>query len=333
MDTQLPTHVSGHVPTHVIGRAQVPVLPSELGEKVQGLKAASKAENTRRAYLSDWARWVAWCESHGLCPLPAHADTVSAYLADNAETLKVATLRRHLATISKAHQVAGLPNPCRETSVRDTVSGLRRTYGTATDEAPGLLAAQLVQVLDTLTDDLSGVRDRALLLVGWSAGLRRSEIAGLTWADITPDPDGLVLTLQRSKTDQDGAGRLVGIARQDNPDRCPVIALDKWRQMSNPEDSSSPVFVQVTRWGTVKRLALTGHAVADIVQRRTRQAGLTVHFRGHSLRKGLVQTAHLAGVSDSAVMATTGHKSVSMLRRYQGQAGLVSRSASKGLLA
>lgn len=332
MTSQYLAHVPTHVGTHVKGRAQAPVLPSELGDKVGALREASKAENTRRAYVSDWSRWQTWCHEHGLSPLPAHADTVSAYLADMAGTLKVSTLRRHVATISKAHQVAGFENPCRETSVRDTVSGLRRTYGTAIDEAPGLLADQLGQVLDSLTSDLSGVRDRALLLVGWCAGLRRSEIAGLTWADITPDPDGLVLTLRKSKTDQEGQGRHVGIARSVNPERCPVVALETWRELSAPGSPDSPVFVSVSKWGKLGT-QLSGQAVAEIVQRRAKQAGLTVHFRGHSLRKGLVQQAHLAGVSDSAVMATTGHKSVGMLRRYQGQAGLVSRSASKGLLS
>jgi len=331
MTSHLPAHVPAQYPTHVVGSVLAPVLPSDLTDKVSALREASKADNTRRAYLSDWRSWSTWCESHGVCPLPAHPDTVSAYLADKAGTVKVSTLRRHLATVSKAHQVAGLANPCRETLVRDTVSGLRRTHGTATDEAPGLLADQLGQTLDTLGGDLSGVRDRALLLVGWCAGLRRSEIAGLVWSDLADDPDGLVLTLRRSKTDQEGAGRQVGIARQANPARCPVVALEQWREASNP-DPESPVFVQVTRWGTLKTSHLTGQAIALIIQRRTKGAGLPTHYRGHSLRKGLVQTAHLAGVSDSAVMATTGHQSVTMLRRYQGQAGLVSRSASKGLL-
>ena len=331
-------HLPAHVPTHVGGHVPAPVLPVVLADKVRDLQEASKADNTRRAYLSDWRSWSAWCEAHGHSALPAHPDTVSAYLADKAGTVKVATLRRHLATVSKAHQVAGMANPCRETTVRDTVSGLRRTYGTAQDEAPGLLADQLGLTLDTLGDTLSGVRDRALLLVGWCAGLRRSEIAGLTWVDMTPDPDGLVITLRRSKTDQEGAGRLVGIARQDNPARCPVVALSAWRDavsQVNPQacEAGEPVFVQITKWQKVCRKHLTGQAVAVIIQRRTKQAGLPTHYRGHSLRKGLVQSAHLAGVSDSAVMATTGHQSVNMLRRYQGQAGLVSRSASKGLLA
>jgi integrase len=331
-------HLPAHVPAPVGGHVPAPALPVVLADKVRDLQEASKADNTRRAYLSDWRSWSAWCEAHGHSALPAHPDTVSAYLADKAGTVKVATLRRHLATVSKAHQVAGLANPCRETTVRDTVSGLRRTYGTAQDEAPGLLADQLGQTVDTLGDTLSGLRDRALLLIGWCAGLRRSEIAGLTWGDISPDPGGVVITLRKSKTDQEGAGRLVGIARQDNPARCPVVALSAWRNavtQANPQASEAgePIFTQVTKWGKLGGAHLTGQAVAGIIQRRTKGAGLHTHYRGHSLRKGLVQTAHLAGVSDSAVMATTGHKSVSMLRRYQGQAGLVSRSASKGLLA
>ena len=264
--------------------------------------------------------------------MPAHPDTVSAYLADKAGRVKVSTLARHLSTVSKAHQVAGLPNPCRETSVKDTLSGLRRTYGVAPDEAQGLMADQLGQTVECLGADPASVRDRAVLLVGWSAGLRRSELVGLTWADITPDPDGVVLNLKRSKTDQTGEGRQVGVPRQGNPARCPVIALEQWRAISNP-DPDAPVFVTITRWGKMGTKPLTGQAVALIIKKRTQQAGLSGQFRGHSLRKGLVQTASLAGVSDSAIMATTGHQSVTMLRRYQGTAGLVSRSASRGLLA
>jgi hypothetical protein len=140
-----------------------------------------------------------------------------------------------------------------------------------------------------------------------------------------------VITLRRSKTDQEGAGRLVGIARNENPNRCPVTALENWRTVCDSANTA-PVFPIVTRWSQIDSRSMSGHAVALVIQRRTQQAGLPVQYQGHSLRKGLVQTAYLAGVADSAVMATTGHQSVTMLRRYQGQAGLVSRSASKGLL-
>jgi len=334
----MPRHLPTHVPTHDPYRGTPPVLPPVLAGRVNELRQASKAENTRRAYLSDWRAWETWCQAHDLVALPAHPGTVCAYLADQADRVKVSTLRRHLATVSKAHELAGVSSPCRDTSVKDTLAGLRREKGTARSEAPGLLAGDLLATLDTLGSDLSGVRDRALLLVGWCAGLRRSEIAGLTWGDLTPDPAGLVLTLRRSKTDQAGEGRQVGLAREQvNRGACPVYALERWREALAHEGAElvapgAPVFTQVTRWGHLGG-ALSGQAVGAVIERRTNQAGLSVRYRGHSLRKGLVQQATLAGVADSAVMATTGHKTVTMLRRYQGQAGLVSKTASKGLLA
>ena len=327
MDTQ---HTA-LVPAHVVSPVTVPVLPSDLTDRVHDLRQASKAENTRRAYLSDWAGWLDWCAQHGVCALPAHADTVAAYLADKADTLKVSTLSRHVATISKAHQLAGLANPCREVAVRDTLAGLRRTYGAIPDEAQGLMADQLAQTVRTLGTDPASIRDKAVLLLGWSAGLRRSEIAGLSWADIKPDPDGLVITLRGSKTDTTGEGQQVGVPYGDTADLCPVTALEQWRKIQAAHDAGA-VFVTITKHAKMGTNALTGHAVAEIIKKRTQQAGLVGQYRGHSLRKGLVQAATLAGVSDSAIMATTRHKSVTMVRRYQGTAGLVSRSASKGLL-
>lgn len=333
MTTQHPAHV----PALSRGRVPAPVLPSVLADRVTALRGASKAENTRRAYLSDWRAWESWCLAHDLDPMPAHPATVCAYLADQSERVKVSTLRRHLATVSKAHETAGLPTPCRDTSVKDTLAGLRREKGTARSEAPGLLAPDLRATLDTLPGNLAGVRDRALLLVGWSAGLRRSELAALTWGDLTPDPLGMVLTLTRSKTDQAGEGRQVGLARETVGAVCPVFALDLWRDALAHENAgmvaaTAPVFPRVDRWGHLGG-AMSGQAVGAVIERRTRAAGLPVRYRGHSLRKGLVQQATLAGVADSAIMATTGHKTVTMLRRYQGQAGLVSKTAHRGLLS
>lgn len=333
MATQHPAHV----PTLTTPRVPAPVLPSVLADRVTALRQASKSENTRRAYLSDWRAWETWCETHELVPMPAHPATVCAYLADQAERVKVSTLRRHLATVSKAHETAGLSSPCRDTSVKDTLAGLRREKGTARNEAPGLLAPDLLATLDTLGSDLAGVRDRALLLVGWCAGLRRSELAGLTWGDLTPDPLGVVVTLVRSKTDQAGEGRQVGLARESNLGTCPVYALERWRDTLAHESADlvgagAPLFPRVDRWGHLGG-AMSGQAVGAVIERRTGQANLPTRYRGHSLRKGLVQQATLAGVADSAVMATTGHKTVTMLRRYQGQAGLVSKTAHRGLLS
>lgn len=315
-----------------------PVLAPGMADKIADLKRASKSLNTQKAYQSDWRLWETWCTGNGLVSIPAHPDTVSAYLADRAPRLKVSTLGRHLATVSKAHKVAGLPSPCATTGVQDTLAGLRKTYGTARREAPGLLRDGLRATLDTLGADLAGLRDRALLLAGWCAGLRRSELAGLTWGDLLPDPDGLVIVLRKSKTDQVGAGRQVGLATEPERAICPVSALALWREAvekQNPGtvEPDAPVFTRIDKWGRLLPGALSGQAVGFIVERKCHQAGLPARYQGHSLRKGLVQQATLAGVADSAVMATTGHQSVTMLRRYQSTAGLVTRSASRGLLS
>lgn len=338
MTRHLPAHSPTQYPTPGVSRVLPPVLPSELTDRVGELREASKSANTRRAYRSDWSQWQTWCEAQGVDSMPAHPQTVTAYLADKAEKVKVSTLTRHLATISKAHEVAGFPSPCKATEVRDTLAGLRNTYGTARREAPGLLRDAMRATLDNLSGDLSGTRDRALLLTGWCASLRRSELAGLTWGDLVSDPDGLVLMLRKSKTDQVGEGRSVGLFRESDSVACPVQALDSWRVALGKQSPlavapGAPVFPRVTRWGQVLPGAMSGQSVAEVIERRTKQAGLTTRYQGHSLRKGFVQQAKLAGVSDSAVMATTGHQSVTMLRRYQSTAGLVSKSASKGLLA
>ena len=340
MTTHMTTHVPALVHTHDPGHVYAPVLPDDMAEKVADLRKASKAENTQRAYQSDWRRWSTWCEAQGFIAMPAHADTVSAYLADQATTCKVATLSRHLATISKAHQVAGVANPCRETKVRDTMSGLRKTYGVKQAEAPGLLADSLRITLSHIPDDLSGRRDRALLVVGFLAGLRRSEIAGLTWGDIDTESerDGVVVTLAKSKTDQERQGRSIGLHKQADEGLCPFVTLSAWRNALGEIDAAhiekdAPVFVQVTRWGTVKPGHMTGNTIALVIQKRAMKAGLSVQYQGHSLRKGFVQSAHKAGVSIDAVMATTGHKSVKMVMRYQSQVPVMSQSASKGLLA
>ena len=330
----LPTPVLTQSPTH----ADLPVLPVGMADKIADLKRASKSVNTQKAYQSDWRLWQTWCTSNGLVSIPAHPDTVSAYIADEAPRLKVSTLTRHLATVSKAHKVAGFPSPCQAVGVQDTLAGLRKTYGTARKEAPGLLADGLRATLDILGDDLAGHRDRALLLVGWCAGLRRSEIADMKWGDLLADPDGLVIVLRKSKTDQVGAGRQVGLAREADPTICPVSALAGWRNAvekltPGAVEAGAPIFTRVTKWGGQVTGNLSGQAVGFVIERRCRQAGLVVRYQGHSLRKGLVQQATMAGVTDSAVMATTGHQSVAMLRRYQSTAGLVTRSASRGLLS
>lgn len=314
-----------------------PDLPADLLHGITAAVEASKAPNTLRAYQSDLAQFSRWCDDHRLTSLPAHPETVAAYVVSQRAGRRLSTLRRHLATISKAHQIAGLPNPCRTDLVRDTVTGLARQYPQAADRAPAMTPAYLRQVLGGIRGaELADLRDRAVLLVGWCAALRRSEIAGLRWGQVEQRPDGVVLTLLGTKTDKAGEGQRAPLAAEPKAVQvCPVRALRAWQAACLTVSSElvapdQPVFRQLTRHGGAGG-GLSPHAVGQIVTRRGAAVGL-VGLTGHSLRRGLVQAAHLAGVGDTAIMQTTRHRSVNQVRTYQGDAGLIDRAASRGLL-
>lgn len=322
--------------SHPVQPAEMP-LPAWLETRVNELQRKSKAPNTLRAYRSDLLNFAAWCDGQSRQHLPASPETVAAYVADLAGVLRVATLCRRVAAISAAHTLANLDNPCRHPIVTATLSGLRRENTEPQKQAGGLLAADLVTILGGIgLDTLPALRDRALLLVGWCAALRRSELTALTWGKVERRANGVVLHIMQSKTDKAGEGQIVGLAA-DSSGRCPVGALFAYRDaLANMDRAlvadNAPVFVQFNRWGQAGGL-LSGQAVGMVLQRRAAAAGLGRHFSGHSLRVGLIQQCVLNGIEDSRVMATTRHKGVAMLRKYQGQAGLIEQAAHKGLLA
>lgn len=314
------------------------VLPVETMSAITEAITASKRPNTLQAYQSDLTQFGHWCSGHGWSALPAQPEMVAAYLVEQRHHLKLTTLRRHLATISKAHQIAGLPNPVRSPLVTDTVKGLQNMRPEAATRAQAMTPAYLRKVLGGISGgSLASIRDRALLLTGWCSALRRSEVAALHWGDVQWLPDGVVLTVMGSKTDKTGTGQQTPLAAEPKAGKvCPVKALRAWHEALSaisPElvKGDQPVFRQVNRHGRLGD-GLTGHAVNAIVSRRGSLVGLD-GFTGHSLRRGLAQAAHAAGVSDTALMQTTRHKSVAMLRTYQGDAGLLVRAASKGLLS
>jgi integrase len=312
-------------------------IPADLADEITAAIRASKRPNTLKAYQSDLALFTAWCRQRNWSPLPADPETVAAYLVDQRKSHKLSTLRRHLATLSKAHQIAGLPNPCTTPVVVEVLKGLRNQYPQAPTRAAAMSPDHLRTVLAGIKgSELSSLRDRAVLLTGWAAALRRSEIAALKWADIDYQPDGVVLTILGSKTDKAGTGQQAPLAAEPKaPKVCPVKALQAWQAaclavsplLTQPDQ---PVFRQVNRHSQLGA-GLTGHAINQIISARGTAVGLS-GFTGHSLRRGLAQTAHAAGVGDSSIMQTTRHRSVTQLRTYQGDAGLLTRAASKGLL-
>lgn len=296
-----------------------------LADRVAGLVASSISESTRRAYRSDLAHYTAWGGS-----IPAGAATVAAYLAAHADELSVATLVRRVATISKAHEARGLPNPCRSEIVRATLRGIKRTRGTAQQQAKPLVRDDLMLVLDRLGGTPKEARDRALLLIGFAGGFRRSELVGLDRADVEHVRQGLVVTLTRSKTDQEGAGRKIGIPHG-RTRHCPVAALDDWLALSGI--SYGPIFRPVDRHGHISPERLSGEAVSLVIRERLAAAGIDpTGFSGHSLRAGFATSAAQACVSTLKIRQQTGHANDAMLARYVRDGELFLGNAAGALL-
>ena len=285
----------------------------------------SLALNTQRAYLSDLAEFERWGGS-----IPATADSLAAYLAARADTLAVATLVRHVASISKAHEARGLPNPTRSELVRATMRGIKRTRGGHQREARPLLRDDLLLVLNAMGDSIKDIRDRALLLIGFAGALRRSELVGLDLGDIEHVRQGIVLHLRRSKTDQDGQGRKIGIPLG-RTRWCPVAALDGWLTASGIAERA--IFRPVDRHGHVQNARLSGEAVSLVVRERAAAAGLEpTRYSGHSLRAGLATSAAQAGVPTWRIRKQTRHASDAMLNRYIRDGELFSENAVAALL-
>lgn len=284
-------------------------------EKAREYVANSRAENTRRAYLSDWSHFSAWCEGQGVPSLPATPEVVALYLTDQAETLKPSTLQRRIATISQAHQAAGLETPTRAAAVRAVWRGICRTKGTAQQGKAPAITADLRAMLETCDGGLLGARDRALLLLGFAGGFRRSELVGLDRADVEMTIEGVVVTLRKSKTDQEGAGRKIGIPYGSKPATCPARALTRWLEVSRITEG--PLFRPINRHSQIQPARLSDKAVALVVKRHAEAAGLDPsRYAGHSLRAGLATSAAAAGASERAIMNQTGHRSEKMVRKY-----------------
>jgi site-specific recombinase XerD len=279
--------------------------------------AAAKAESTRRAYRADWDHFESWCRRHALAALPAAPETVALYITALAGSHKPATLRRRLTVIGRAHQGAGQPSPAsmRQTLVGETLKGIRRTVGTSQVGKRPLYTDQVRAMVHALPVTLRGKRDRALLLVGFAGGFRRSELAGLAVEDISVTTDGLVITLRRSKTDQEGQGRKVALPYGSNPETCPVRAYLEWLGAAELEQGA--VFREVGRGGRPASQALHKDSVGLIVKRAVGRIGLDpADYAGHSLRAGLATQAYLNGASELAIMQQTGHRSLATLRKY-----------------
>jgi integrase len=303
---------------------------AEIAAQARDYVAASRAANTTRVYRTGWVQFTAWCDEHGVVALPAGPETVACYVADLAKVAKPATIDLRLAAISAAHRAAGHDSPTKEEAVRLVRRGVRRTLGTAQRQVRPITVPDLRVMLEGLGTNPAGCRDRALLLVGFAGALRRSELAGLDVADIIEGADGLTVHLRRSKTDQEGAGRTIGIPYGSNPITCPVRAWRAWLEVSGITEG--PAFRPVDRHGHIRSTRLSAPAVALVLKRHAARAGLDPgEVAGHSLRAGLATSAASAGVPERVIAATTGHRGTAMLRRYIREGSLFRENAASAV--
>lgn len=300
------------------------VAEEQLLERARSYLDAARAPATRRAYRSDWRGWETWARTHGACPLPASPSAVALYLTEIAIDHRVSTLRRILATLATLHRAAGFDAPGRSPEVREILRGIARTHGSAPRQVQPLLPEDLrVMFPPSAFPEPRFTRDRALLLLGWSIACRESELVALSCADLRAVPRGLEVTLVRSKTDQEGAGRLVAVPFGRWEATCPVLAWRAWQRLYEslrglPIQDDLPAFVRLVDHHYSPEIGprLRPRAVEDIVRRRTKAAHLVGRYGGHSLRAGYATTAAAAGVSDRHIMSVTGHRSRTTLDSY-----------------
>ena len=333
---------------------QLPADVAMLVADAQGFRARSWADNTRRGYRADWADFTAWCSAHGAVALPADPRVVALYLTALANgsrapggrwasrPKKVTTMRRRLSAIQHYHQQAGHELDTRDRVLRETWRGIRRQMGTAPVGKSPLVTEYLQALLRPIdATTLAGARDRALLLIDFAGCFRRSEVVSLDVADVAWGPDGLVITLRRSKTDQEAAGGIRGIPYGAHPETCPVRALDAWLKAA--AIAEGPLFRPITRYGSVLPQRLTPQSVALVIKRAVgaaRAAALEAgntwlaqtldprYYAGHSLRAGFITSAAAAGVSESDIMRQSGHARGDTLRKYIRHATVFRQNAA-----
>lgn len=319
-----------HAPATIIANLQ------EQAERAREYAQAARAPRTRATYASRWRSFEAWCAAHQLGSLPCAPATLALFLTSEAQRgLKVASLASSISAIAAAHTAAGIPreqHPHRNPQVAEIWRGIRRAHGAPPRRVAPLvigLVRRLVGELDG--DKLIGIRDRALLCVGFAGAFRRSEIVALTVADVEFVAEGLRVTIRRSKTDQEAQGVTIGLPRGRSAATCPVRALEAWLQAASIVEG--PLFRPIDRHSNIGARALGGRAVATVVQRTCKKAGLDpTKYAGHSLRAGLATSAAQAGKSDRAVMTQGRWESRTMVDRYVRDARLFgAHNAADGL--
>lgn len=304
----------------------------EDAQSVGALLASSRSAETRRSYASAMRTFTAWCRVRGYPSIPTGPEVVASYIAHRAELVAHSTISRDVAAISAAHLDKSLGDPTAHHGVRQALRSAGRALGTSPSRRATPLTTVLMRQAIGAMDDLetaTGKRDRAILLLGLAAALRRRELAALTTNDIARQGAGLLLQIRRSKTDQTGRGDLIGIPLGAHSETCPVLALEAWFEASGRKlGVGSPLFSRIYNHSRIGDTALSDRSIARIIQARAAAANINekdyAHIAGvaqtwvsgHSLRAGHATSAAAAGVDPMTISRTTRHRRLDSLARY-----------------
>ena len=292
---------------------------------------SSKANNTVRAYKSDFNDFGLFCAQNGLKSLPSEPKIVSLYLTHlSTKEVKMSTLKRRLVSIGVIHKLKGHYLDTKHPSIIENIMGIKRRKGSVQKGKKPILISSLIKIINAIddqkTDEIKKIRDRSIILIGFSGGFRRNEIVSLDYDDLDFVPEGLKITLKRSKTDQFGEGTLKGLPYFDSSQYCPVLSLKKWIETSNI--NSGPLFRRFSKGSKLTDNRLTDQTVALLIKKYLNLAGIdSKNYSGHSLRSGFATSAAESGAEERSIMAMTGHKSTEMVRRYIKEANLFKNNA------
>jgi site-specific recombinase XerD len=291
----------------------------------------SKAKNTVRAYKSDFNDFAIFCAQNGFKSLPSEPKIVSLYLTYlSTKDVKMSTLKRRLVSIGVIHKLKGYYLDTKHPSIIENIMGIKRRKGSIQKSKKPLLINNLKQIINVIdkekNKEIKKLRDRSIILVGFSGGFRRNEIVSLDYEDLDFVEEGLKINLKRSKTDQFGEGSVKGLPYFDNSQNSPVVSISKWIEIS--KINSGPLFRRFNKGSKLSDNRLSDQTIALLIKDYLKIAGIeSRHYSGHSLRSGFATSAAESGAEERSIMAMTGHKSTEMVRRYIKEANLFKNNA------
>ena len=292
---------------------------------------SSKAINTVRAYKSDFNDFALFCAQNGFKSLPSEPKIVSLYLTYlSTKGAKMSTLKRRLVSIGVIHKLKGHYLDTKHPSIIENIMGIKRRKGTIQKAKKPLLISNLKIIIDVIDhqnrEEIKKLRDRSIILIGFSGGFRRNEIVSLDYDDLDFVSEGLKINIKRSKTDQFGEGSKKAFPYFDNSQYCPVVSLKNWIEIT--KINSGSLFRRFSKGSRLTEKRLTDQTVALLIKEYLQLAGIdSKNYSGHSLRSGFATSAAEAGAEERSIMAMTGHKSTEMVRRYIKEANLFKNNA------